>query len=212
LGLGSDTPPDIEFDGTTLSTIDDGDAGTTGDQNTNVDFLDFLTSFSNILTPTASYSLNGLTPAGPASVIAGVLVIQDFTGGTFELWDPANVLLLSGVLDDSTLAGPIGPPATGALFTTSFSMVTGGLLKPLIDMDSLSVSMSFTDINSGIGLTVGIGAAPLLNPFTADATLNKAADQAIPEPGAMTLAAVATGLTVVFVSRRRSPSRLYVFA
>lgn len=185
LSLGSDLPPDIEFDGTTLSTIDDGNAGTTGDQNTNVTFLDFLTFNPDILPSSASYSLNGLTADGPAFVFGGVLVLQNFMGGTFELYDPGNVLLLSGSLDGSTLSGLLGPPATGALFTTSFSTVTGGLLAPYIDADTLSLSMNFTDINGGAGLSISPPGRTFiaLNPFTADAALSKAADRSlIPEP------------------------------
>ncbi len=201
LGLGSDTPADIEFDGTTLSTIDDGDAGTTGGQNTNIDFLDFLTSFPNILTPTASLDLDGLTASGPATVFAGVLVIQNFTGGTLEIYDPANTLLLSGTLDDSTLTGPLGPPATGALFTTSFGLVTGGLLAPLIDADTLTLSMSFSDINDGAGFSVA-GIAPLLNPFTADGTLSIAAEP-IPEPATALLALLGC-LLIAATAKRQS--------
>ena len=204
LSLGSDTPPDIEFDGTTLSTIDDGDVGTTGDQNTNVDFLDFLTLFPNILTPTASLSLDGLTTAGPATVFAGVLVIQNFTGGTLELYDPANTLLLSGTLDDSTLTGPLGPPATGALFTTSFGLVTGGLLAPFIEKDTLTMSMGFSDVNGGAGFSVA-GVAPLLSPFTADATLSIAAEP-IPEPATSLLVFAGAMAILVHVAMRRRPS------
>ncbi len=200
LSLGSDTPADIEFDGTTLSTIDDGDVGTTGEQNTNIDFLDFLTSFPNILTPTASLELDGLTASGSATVFAGVLVIQNFTGGTLELYDPANTLLLSGTLDDSTLTGPLGPPATGALFTTSFGLVTGGSLAPLIDADTLTLSMSFSDINDGAGFSVA-GIAPLLNPFTADGTLSIAAEP-IPEPVAGILLLIGTALLGAAVRKR----------
>ena len=45
LDLGGDTAPDIRFDGTTLSTMNDGNAGTTGAQDTDADFQDFLAVF-----------------------------------------------------------------------------------------------------------------------------------------------------------------------
>ena len=131
LDLGDVGTPDIRFDGTTLSTMNDGNAGTTGAQDTDADFHDFLSSFPDILTSTASFTIGGLTPAGVATTL-GPLVIQNFNGGTFSLYDPANTLLLSGSLTTSALTGPIGPPATGALFTTSISSVTGGQLCLLL--------------------------------------------------------------------------------
>jgi hypothetical protein len=201
LDLGSDPAPDIRFDGTTLSTMNDGNAGTTGDQDTDADFQDFLSSFPDFLTPTASFTISGLLPSGAATVISQPqLVIQHFTGGTLQLYDPANTLLLSGTLTSSALTGPIGPPATGALFTTSISSVTGGQLAPMILPNSLSLSMSFTDINGGAGFTVGGDAAPVLNPFSADTTLNIAAEP-IPEP-AMALLATIGGILATLAMRR----------
>jgi len=204
LGLGGDAAADIEFDGTTLSTVDQLDGATSGEQNTNVEFQGFLDGLMDIIgPPPASFTLSGLSAAGPASgfpTINPVLVIQDFTGGTFDLYNAANVLLLSGKLNSSTLAGPIGPPATGALFTTSFAEVTGGTLESLIAANSLSLSMSLTDINSGAGFSLG-AAAPLLSPFTADVTLNIAGN-VIPEPASALLVVVA-GVSVVFSLRRR---------
>ena len=131
-----------------------------------------------------------------------VLVIQDFTGGTLDLYDTDNTLLLSGLLDDSTLTGPIGPPATGALFTTSFALVTGGTLKQYIDEDTLSLSMSFTEINSGAGFSIG-ASAPVLNPFTADAAVNIAADP-IPEPATMVMLLLASTFALAYMNRRRN--------
>jgi hypothetical protein len=200
----SEAPADIVFSGATLSTISDGIAATTGDQNTSAVFLDFLDPvLADILAPVASFSLGGLAASGLPTLFppaTPVLVIQDFTGGTFELYDAANTLLLSGLLDDSTLTGPIGPPATGALFTTSFALATGGTLLPLIEADTLTLSMSFTEINGGGGF--GIGAtAPVLLPFTADASVNIAAEP-IPEPMSVALALVATALAGVSMRRR----------
>lgn len=183
LDLGDDNAADVVFDGTQLSAVDDGNGSTTGNQDTEVEFLDFLSGEADISgPPPASFSLSGLTTAGAANVFANVLVIQNFTGGTFNLYDGSNNLLLSGLLDDSTLTGPIGPPATGALFTTTFASVTGGSLAPQIDSDTITLAMGLSSISSGAGFTVNTGgAAPLLNPFTADATLSIAAEP-IPEP------------------------------
>jgi PEP-CTERM motif len=211
LSLGSDAPADIEFDGTTLSTVDDLIPATTGDQNTAIDYQDFLSGMSDVLLPIASFSLNGLNASGAASVFGGFLVIQDFTGGTFELYDPApgNSLLLSGSLANSTLTGPIGPPATGALFTTSFAMVTGGSLAPLIDTNTLTVSMNLSSINNGKGLSVTghIGPGPTvysLDPFRADASVNIAADPAVPEPATFGLVLIGTLLAGISTQRRRT--------
>jgi hypothetical protein len=184
LSLGNDTAADVMYNGTTLSTTNDGNGSTPGDQNTSIDFTDFLSDQPDILTPLASVSFGGLTPAGVATVFANTLVLQNFAGGTIELYDPSNVLLLSGDLGNSTLAGPLGPPATGALFTTSFSTVTGGSLANRIAPGSLTFSMNLTSINSGAGLSV---TGDLLNPFLADASLN--IDGEVPEPasGLLTL-------------------------
>jgi hypothetical protein len=202
LDLGSDPIPDVRYDGTTLETMDDGNAGTTGDQNTDADFQDFLNGFPDVLTPTASFNLSGLAPSGPATVLGGILVVQNFSGGTFELYDPANSLLLSGSLTTSALTGPVGPPATGALFTTSIASVTGGQLAPLILPNSLSLSMSFTDINGGAGFSVSGAAAPVLNPFTANATLLIAAEQ-VPEPTMVALLSIGAILVSLAIPRRR---------
>lgn len=198
LGLGSDPPADIEFDGITLSTVDDGNAGSLGDQNTAVEFQDFLDGFADILTPIASFTLDGLVTDGPASVFFGSLVVQPFTGGSLALYDPSNVLLLSATLDASVLTGALGPPATGALFTTSFSTVTGGTLAPYIDLDTLTLSMSLTNIDAGGGLSV---TEEELDPFVADVTLNIAAEQ-VPEPASVVLLLVGAALAAFWTAWR----------
>jgi hypothetical protein len=208
LSLGTDTPADVEFSGGSggiFGTVDDNTAGTTGDQNTAIEFGDFLdSSQADVVTTTASFSLDNLTASGPASTF-GQLVIQNFNGGTMSLYSPANVLLLSGTLANSALTGPIGAPATGALFTTSFANVTGGTLQPLILPNTLTVSMSLSDINSGAGFSVGGATSPVLNAFRADASLNIAAEP-IPEPVALLLIAVASTGLAVLTSRRRQCS------
>lgn len=203
LDLGSDSSADISFNGTTLSTANDGIGVTTGDQNTDVDFGDFLSLTPDILLSSASLSLSGLNPAGAPTTL-GPLVIQPFSGGSISVYDPANVLLLSGTLANSTLTGTVGAPATGAVFTTSFASVSGGTLAPQLISNSLSLSISLTDVNGGAGFSVtGGGANAVLNPFSADATVNVAADQfVIPEPGTLLLGA-AGACMVVACSRRR---------
>jgi hypothetical protein len=201
LGLGTDSDPDIEFDGTTLMTADDGDLTTDGDQNTRVEYLNFLEGLSDVTTPIASFSLSGLAAAPSATVVQNVLVIQNFSGGTMSLFAPDNSLLLSGSLNMSTLAGPLGPPATGALFTTSFAQVTGGSLASELIADSLTFSMSMTDINGGSGFTLQPTAEIRLAAFSSDVTLNIDAEQ-IPEPTSALLLAVGS-LAATLALRRR---------
>jgi hypothetical protein len=205
LSLGVDTPADVEFSGGSsgvFGTADDGNGATTGDQNTAIEFGDFLdSSQTDVLTATASFTLDSLTASGPASTF-GPLVIQNFTGGTLNLYNASNVLLLSGTLANSALTGPIGAPATGALFTTSFANVTGGLLQPMILPNTLTVSMSLSDINGGAGFSVGGATAPVLNAFRADSTHSIAA-QPIPEPvAAMLIVVASSGLAALTVRRR----------
>jgi hypothetical protein len=200
LGLGNDTPGDIEFTGGAagvMSTVDDGDAATTGEQNTNIDYTSFLDgSFTDVLTSTASFTMDGLVAAGAPTVhLGGPLVVQNFTGGTFNLYDAGNTLLLSGTLSNSAITGPIGPPATGGLMTSTFATITGGTLQPLLQPGSLTLAMGMVDINDGAGLSMSSGAAPTLNPFTADVVMAVDAEP-IPEPAAMVLLAIAVGMGV----------------
>jgi hypothetical protein len=195
LNLGGDSSFDIDFDGTILSTVDDGDAGTTGQQNTAVDFLDFLAPIPDISTAIASFTLDGLTTSGLAVDLGGV-VIQGFAGGMLELYDDLDSLLLSATLNTSTLTGTIGPPASGALFTTSFALVTGGSLAPQIEPNSVSLSLSLTNVNGGAAFALTGSGGNLLAPFSADVTANIAANQSIPEPTTALLALMGFGLVV----------------
>ena len=201
LSLGGDNAADIEYDGTTLSTNSDGNAATTGDQNTAIEYSDFLSGNPDVPLSIASFTLDGLTTAGAPTVFGGALVIQNFAGGTMSLYDPLNTLLLSGTLASSALTGPIGPPSTGALFTTSFGTVTGGTLAPLILPNTLTLSMSLNDVNGGAGFSVSGAAAPALDPFTADATVSIGGE--IPEPTSAMLIGLGTLAVAAMATRRR---------
>jgi hypothetical protein len=216
LSLGGDAVSDIEYTGGPvgiLSTEDDLNAGTTGDQNTAVEFLDFLEPvIADIPTSTASFTLDGLVAVGPATVINGSLVAQNFAGGSLFLYDDdaANTLLLSGNLGTSVLTGPIGPPATGALFATSFALVTGGSLAQYIDPSSLTLSMSLSDVNGGTGFAVSPAppippppvSAGVLGAFTADATLT-ITGEFIPEPASIAMFLVGGASSLIAAGRRR---------
>jgi hypothetical protein len=202
LSLG-ETGPDVSLAGGALNTTDDGIVGTPGNQNTAVDYTGFLSGFlPDITTSTASVSLNGLTTIGPAQQF-GSIVLQNYTGGILNLHDSANNLLLSAVLTSSTLSGTVGAPATGAVFTSGIATPVAGSLLPFIAPNSLSLSMTLTNVNAGAGLSV---VSNVLQPFTADASIDVAADPGagIPEPATLSLALV--GATALLV-RRRSPRR-----
>jgi hypothetical protein len=142
--------------------------------------------------------LNGLNAVGPANVF-GSLVIQNYAGGVFSLYDPADNLLLQGPMGPSALSGVLGPPGTGALFTTSLTTVTGGSLAPLIAPGSVSLSMNMTNVNGGNGFGVA-GGGPQLNPFLADASISIAADP-VPEPASFVL--LGLGSLAMAYGRRR---------
>jgi len=202
LDLGNDSQADIQYDGANLSTKSDGVVLTTGDQNTTIDFLGFLGLVAPNPMPNASFSLSNVAKSGSATVLVGPnLIVQSFTGGDYSIYDDNDMLLLTGALGNSSLSGPLGPPATGALFTTTLGSVTGGSLAGMIAPNSLSLSMSMTSINGGAGFSV---TSDELDSFMTDVTLNIAADQrAIPEPTSAALAMVG-GLLVTFVVRRRA--------
>ena len=121
LNLGGDNSTDIAYDGSTcrLSTTS---ARESGNQDTGVDFLDILSPLADIPSPQASFSLDGLPSSGLATVTNG-LVIQNFTGGTLKLYGPVRLLTCfwSGTSCERPLPARSEPPATGALFTTSFA-------------------------------------------------------------------------------------------
>jgi hypothetical protein len=216
LSLGGDAAADVEYTGGlagVLSTVDDLNAATTGDQNTAVEFLDILDPVeTDILTSTASFTLDGVVNTGPAIVIGGSFLVQNFTGGTLELYDASNVLLLSGTLDVSSLTGTLGPPATGGLITATFGAFTGGALSPYLDPDSLALSIALADINGAAGLSVAppppfppplIYDAGLLTAFTADAAVIIAADPVVPEPVTIAMLVVSSMWAAAATRRRQ---------
>jgi hypothetical protein len=196
MGAPAGQPPGV------LSTIDQtGGPPPTGDQFTDIEYTGFLNFIPDLNTNNATFSLNGLNAVGPPNVF-GTLVIQNFFGGVFSLYDPADNLLLQGPLTNSALTGVIGPPGTGALFTTTLGSATGGSLLPFIAPGTVSLSMNMTNVSGGLGFSVGPG--PVLNPFLADASVNIAADfSGVPEPATMTLIGLGS-LAALVIGRRRS--------
>jgi hypothetical protein len=196
--------PDIQFDGTTLSTIDESNPG---DQDTGVLFLGFIDLYGpDILTSTASFSMDGLTKNGQASLINNSLILQNFTGGTYSLWDDNDVLLLAGSLGDSALTGALGN-STGGLFQTTLGTATAGVLQGYVDPNSILLSMNFTSIQDTNSNTPGLRVSLLpigptfffntdLQPFTADATVDIEASAPEPTSAAMLLIASAFAFAV----------------
>lgn len=191
---------DVAFDGTTFGTVDDGDASTTGDQNTAVIFSGVLAFLPEIEDAIASFSLDSVLASG-APAVNGTLVVQETTGGTFELYDPSNVLLLSGTLSSGALTGT-STDSTGSFFNTTFATFTGGSLAALLDPNTAGLSLALTSIFSaaGPGLHVVNGA---LSPFSADAAglLEGSASTQVPEP--ITAVMLLSGLAVGGAVRRR---------
>jgi hypothetical protein len=196
MGAPAGQPPGI------LSTIDQ-TAGPSppGDQLTAIEYTGFLNFIPNVNSSTASFSLNGLV-AAPTANVFGSLVIQNFNGGIFSLYDPSNNLLLQGPMAPSALSGVIGPPGTGALFTTTLGNVTAGSLLPYIAPGSVSLSMNMTNVNGGNGFAVA-GGGPQLNPFLADSSINISANP-VPEPASLMLLGFGSAVALVYGRRRRS--------
>ena len=204
LGLGTGGGVDIEYADDVLKTTNDGDTSTPGDQNTAVQFLDFLNDADFTDIPSgASFSMNNLVPVGPPTTFFDQLMIQNFTGGTAQLYSPTNELLLSTNLGNSALTGSIGPPAIEALFTTTFTNITGGTLKPLLFPNSLTLSMNLMTISNGTGFTISEDdAEQQLDPFEADARMIIAA-RPIPEPATALLFVAGVAAASVRFHRRR---------
>jgi hypothetical protein len=204
LNLGN-AGPDLSMNaGGVLGTASDSVAGTIGDQNTDVEYTSFLEPLPDINASIASFSLSGLTTSG-SPLVFGSLVIQNYSGGTFSLYDPSNTLLLSGLLTTSSLQGTLGPPGTGAVFSTGVASVTGGVFADFIETNSLGLSMTLSNTNGGTGLSLGDG--PVLHGFVADTVVSILGEPStpgggLPEPGTLVLATLA--LFSASVVRRRS--------
>jgi len=193
LTLGG-TGPDVAMNAShVFATVDQtGGPSPTGDQLTAIDYTSFLSFIPDVNTPIASFSVAGVTAVGAATPLGGGIVAQNFSGGTYNLYDPADTLLLSGNLSNTFLTGGV----TGSLITVTPSTVTGGTLAPLLVANSLTVSFAFTNINGGAGLTIGTDSQ--VAPFTADAVVTIAADP-VPEPASFAALAM---LGMALVRRR----------
>ncbi len=192
------TGPDLSYSGNVLSTVNDGDASTTGDQNTAIDYVGFLDgSFADILSG-ASLTLANVTSVGMANV-SGTLVTQATSGGTFDVYSASNVLLLSGVLSDGAIVGS-NSSSTGSFFNTTVANFTSGSLLSVVSSSPAAFSISFTNITSRAGNFLDVTANGL-QAFTADAT-GQIEGAAVPEPA--TVALLLSGVLGGIAKRRRS--------
>ncbi len=195
---GMTTERDIQFDTGTLSTIDDGEASTVGEQSTNVSYQGFLGGLTDIAAG-ASMTISGVDKLGDALDANGI-VTQVTSGGTFFLYDDSNFLLLSGAFTGGVVVGSVSDSA-GSFFTTSPLMYTGGSLLPLIIPSSGKLSLSFTDVTTDASPGMAANGGNLAN-FTSVATGSLEAS-AVPEPSVMGMAAIGALLMVRQHRRRR---------
>jgi hypothetical protein len=201
-----DLGPDIVYTGAALATPNDGNGVTLGLQDTAIVFGDFLSPA--FPATTGSYSLHNLITNGPATVVGGNVVFQPMKNGDFQIYDSTNVKLLDVDLSTSAtlLTGSLTSP-TGGLITVTNGTVVGGSLATLIAPNSISFSISFSNILSNGG-TVGhlvLDGSNVLQPFQASATKEIGADPTplgSPEPSSAVLLAV--GSLCGAIIRRRS--------
>jgi hypothetical protein len=195
--------------GGVLSTLDDGNGYTTGDQNTNISYVGLLDGLlPDLVTPSASFTMSNLTLSGPPTAF-GSLLFQNYQNGSFELYgpQPTNELLLSGSLSSSsTLLAVLGSgsdPSDGTVFTSYFGTITGGSLQGYIVGNSVALQMHISN-----AMTPGVGAGfhldgGALSSFSANSTVTILAS-AVPEPSAMALFLMGAGATLRNRRRRRS--------
>ncbi len=179
--LGGVAQPDIEYVGGVLSTVNDGNGATLGDQDTDALFEALLDSVADIVSG-ASFSLDGVTASGAPSVV-GPLISQHTTGGTFSLWDASNTLLLTGTLGQGDIVGS-DTSSVGSFFTSEVGSLTGGSLLGLLPANiPVLIGFSLGSITSadGNGLDVKQG---VLGNFTSNGT---GLVDVVPEPASMLL-------------------------
>jgi hypothetical protein len=189
VNFSTDSMPDIELVNGVLSTVDDAVDSTDGDQNSEVELLGVLAEQSVNVGDNASLTFDRIQMSGPPMTVGG-MVLQSTQGGTFDLYDSSNQLLLSGTLGNGTLSGPLGNTATGGFLTTEFGTFTGGSLLPVLlalgPVVRSSFSVSMTDVNDGAGLSRNVDG--LLDDFSADASAIIAAQPgSVPEPSGSSL-------------------------
>lgn len=195
----TNTSDDVYFDGTTFGTLSDGDALTLGDQDTSVNFVGIFSGlFADLVSPPGSFTLSGVTATGSTGFVNTVFS-QQTTGGSFSLYDPSNVLLLSGDLADGAITGSLNSQ-TGSFFDTTVGTFTGGTLLPYLLPQSFGLSIALNGVQSGNlpGFTVDQNGN--LSAFTA-AGSGLIQGAAVPEP--VTAIMLLTGASAAVLRRRK---------
>jgi hypothetical protein len=202
LGFSTDSRPDIELVGDTISTVNDDIGATTGDQNTELTYLGVVAGQPAIEGANASFTLDNVKLSGQPMTF-GTTLLQSTSGGDFSLYDQNNVLLLGGTLGAGTLSGPVGGTATGGFLTTEFGDLTSGSLLSVVQQQSLrsTFSISLTDVNNGAGFSLTGGGD--LADFEADGTANIGV-QTVPEPASLLLLLPGLLLSLGIWRRQRS--------
>jgi hypothetical protein len=203
LDLGGGPTPDLVYTGAAFATPNDGDGATTGKQDTGIIYGDFLSALPST---TGSYSLQNLATSG-AAIVTPVgpfhQVYQPLSGGDFQLYGPANQLLLDVSLATSTsfLSGTL-ESSTGTILSVTNGKIVGGSLASLIDANSISFGFALTNISTG---ALALDAGNILKTFTASATKqiggSLGTGGGLPEPSTVVL--MGLGVVAGSVVRRR---------
>lgn len=191
------TGPDLSYSSGVLSTINDGNGTTTGDQDTGLEFVGFLDGIFSDIASGASMSIAGITATGLPNLL-GTLVTQATTGGTFNVYSPTNVLLLSGTLGSGAILGSTSA-STGSFFNTTVATFTGGSLLTYVLNTPAALSLSFSNVvtDGKPGMVVTPNG---LQNFVTDAT-GQVEGSAVPEPA--TAALLISGVLGGIAARRK---------
>jgi len=153
-----------------------------------------------------------LAAAGAPDTLYGVYVVQELTGGAFEVWstDPIETtndvhnptLLLAGTIEDAAIAGILHSD-TGAVLSATITYTDGVIYEAALEQYyALGITGSFSwsllDIDSPLSITGGT-----LDDFEANGTgqFSGIGDPIIPEPA--TLGLLGSGAWVLVMRRRR---------
>lgn len=207
LGESAVSTPDLAVIGGVLGTVSEADSSVFGAQDTNVDFIGFLSGMTDIISGAeftiADVALDGAVNLIPLS--GSVTAVNQATdGGTFELKDDGGNVLLTGALDKGLISGAVGS-TTGSFFNTTVATFTGGSLLAYVSSVPAGLSFSLTSIESGAlsGLQYGCDNQELctLSDFNSVATGNIEGAE-VPEP--FTAGLLLTGLGAGALIRKRS--------
>jgi len=153
-----------------------------------------------------------LVTAGPPDTLYGVYVIQELSGGAFEVWstDPIETtgdvhnptLLLAGTIEDAAIAGILHSD-TGAVLSATVTYTDGAIYDAALEQYfALGITGSFSWSLLDVDLPLSI-TNDLLDSFEANGTgqFSGIGNPIIPEPA--TLALLGSGAWLLVMRRRR---------